>query len=200
MEPLIEPTPRASALHFASLGVWLGALGMAGVTAAVLFPTMRELDPTLPAFASYTEPQWAIAAGHAAARVFAISEVVQWVTGGLALGSLIFALWRRARAGFRVGPAGGIRVALVVVAVTLTCYQALVLGPRMDRNMHAYWNAARAGEVAAALEHKRAFDADHPRASRAMSQTFAAIALALALGCWSAGCVSCAAKLRKETP
>lgn len=195
-----DATPRISAVHFASLGLWLGALGMAGVTAAVLFPTMRELDPVLPAFGAYTGAHWSLAAGHGAAKVFAVSEFVQWAAGGLALATLVVSFLARKRAGIGIGVPGAIRAGMIAVAVGLTLYQAAVLGPRMDRNMHAYWDAARAGESETALAHKAAFDADHPRASRVLTQTFSAVAIALVIGCWSAGCAACARKPDEASP
>lgn len=173
---------------------------MAGATAAILFPTMRELDPVLPAFAAYPDPHWLIAAGEPAAKVFAFSAVVQWVAAGVAIASLGFVMLARVRAGIGLTIGAWGRVAMVLCAAGLVLYQAAVLAPRMDRNMHAYWDAARAGQLESAAEFKRAFDADHPRASRNMSQTFAAVGIAIFITCFSAGCGACATRPEEVAP
>lgn len=191
MSPL---SARLNAFHLAALGVWCGALLMTGVAAAVLFPTMRDLDPALPGYAAYPSPHAPIAAGHAAARVFAISDFVQWTAAVFAVGSLFWLLFAERRAGERARPVALIGAALVLTASGLTVYQATVLSPRMDRHMRAYWAAAEAGRIDEATRNKAAFDDDHPRASRAMQQSLAGVSIALVLGCWSAGCGVCRVK------
>ena len=51
----------AEGLHLAALGAWLGAIVVSGAAAAIIFPTMRSLDPRMPEFGSYQGPHWMIA-------------------------------------------------------------------------------------------------------------------------------------------
>ncbi|MBI1190324.1 MAG: DUF4149 domain-containing protein [Tepidisphaera sp.] len=152
------------ALCLFALALWLGAVGMTGVTAAVAFPTMKALAPTLPDFAQYHEPHWQIAAGAVARKVFDISAYVQSACALIAL----------AAGGVRVmWPAGGgrpvARVVWTLLAAACLAWWLAVLTPRMNHNLDSFWAAARAGDTTLALSAKAAFDADHPVASRAIS-------------------------------
>ncbi|MGQ0628913.1 MAG: hypothetical protein ACT4PL_12535 [Phycisphaerales bacterium] len=66
------------ALHTFALGLWFGSLIMSGVAAAVLFPTLKRLDPTLGAYPKYTGSHWLLAAGHVAEIVFYISDIISF--------------------------------------------------------------------------------------------------------------------------
>ncbi|MDX2116186.1 MAG: hypothetical protein SFZ24_11300 [Planctomycetota bacterium] len=165
-------------LHVGVLGVWAGTLLTAGLAAALAFPRMRALEPTLGVFAGMREHHWSIAAGHVANPLLSAVVVGQAVLAGAALATFVGARWR-----------GG-RVLMAVHGVALGCAcllaagHAAVLQPAMARELEAYWSAARAGDDAAALPHKEAFDALHPAASRMM---IGALACTLAAGV--AGCV-----------
>lgn len=169
-------------LHLTALGVWAGALFGAGVAAAVAFPTMRDLDPTLGAYPAYTGEHWMLGAGRVAARVFLITDIAQFVCALLAIGGFALAVV--------AGPkhrswALFFRAAALGVAFLLVSYHLLIQGPRMDRDLRAYWNAAAAGDNATAAVHQDAFAARHGGASRVMTATFAATLLTLVLGAWS---------------
>ena len=56
-------------LHVLSLAVWLGTIMMTGVAAAIIFPEMRRLDPSLAIYSKYTGDHWLLAAGHIAAML-----------------------------------------------------------------------------------------------------------------------------------
>ncbi|MGQ0628914.1 MAG: hypothetical protein ACT4PL_12540 [Phycisphaerales bacterium] len=59
-------------------------------------------------------------------------------------------------------------IVLLSVAVSLVAYRVMVLQPRMNVNLRAYWNAAAAGEQAIADAAQAAFSADHPTASNVL--------------------------------
>lgn len=135
---------------------------MTGVTAAVAFPTMKGLAPTLPAYAQYPQAHWPIAAGAVARRVFDISAYAQVVCAVLALSA----------GGLRVvlGPRRPIaRVVWTLLAAACLVWWLAVLTPRMNRTLDTFWEAARTGDTTLAADAKAAFDADHPLASRAIS-------------------------------
>lgn len=169
-------------VHLTALGVWSGALFGAGVSAAVAFPTMRGLDPVLGAYPDYTGEHWMLAAGRVAARVFLITDAAQFVCALLAVGGFALAavFGARTRSWLRF-----LRAATLGAAFLLVSYHLLVQGPRMDRDLRAYWDAADTGDTPAALRHQEAFSAQHSGASRVMGATFAATVLTLALGAWS---------------
>lgn len=169
-------------IHIVALGIWTGGLLMTGIAAAILFPTIRALNPALPSYERFTEPHWAIAAGHVGRRIFLAADVVQMTAAGLTLlgvgGLIIAGRWPRHTI------IGATRLALIGAALTLVCYQLIVLGGRMDTNLTGYWTAAREGHMDEALRLRAAFEADHPVASRVAAATALATLTALCLGAW----------------
>lgn len=166
-------------LHLLALGLWLGALVMTGATAAIIFPTMRTLDPSLPGFPGAPDDQWVLAAGTVMQRVFFVCDAVQLGSAAFAAATLILLLsffglsFRR--------PAAVVRAALLLGVLTALGYYLLSLSPEMTRNLRGYRDSARGGDVAAAASFKAAFDADHPRASALLgANTFGVLAAFLA--------------------
>ncbi|MFG0307508.1 MAG: hypothetical protein ACF8Q5_15000 [Phycisphaerales bacterium JB040] len=176
-------TRLSETLHLFSLALWLGAVVMSGVVAAVVFPLVRELDPTLGAYPEFTGDHANLAAGRIAARVFLIADGAQFAGAFLALVTVTALILRGAISNRRL--AHGVRVVALAVALTSVSYQLLLLAPRMDRNLSAYWAAAEAGDNQAAETARLAFAEDHPTASRTLSITALAVATSLGFGLWS---------------
>lgn len=169
-------------LHLTALALWSGALFGAGVAAAVAFPTMRSLEPTLGVYPAYTGDHWMLGAGRVAARVFLIADGVQLVAALAAVVGFALAAFAGPR---RRSWTQFFRAALLGAALLLAAWHLLIQGPRMDGDLRAYWNAAAGGDNEAALRHQEAFSAQHPGASRTMGATFAATLAGLTLGAWS---------------
>lgn len=169
------------------MGIWVGTLGMAGASAAIIFPTMRSLEPTLGAYPLYTEPHWRLAAGHVAAKLFFASDLVQLVCaplGGLAL--VLMVLKKAVPWPSRLIAA---RLVVLTLLMAVLSYRFFVLAPRMDRDLSLYRAAASTGEMEPAAQHLAAFNVDHPTASRIMTTTFVLALLGLVTGAWSASSV-----------
>ena len=172
----------ADTVHTAGLGVWLGVVLMSGAAAAVIFPTVKALNPSLPAFSAYTGDHWMIAAGRVADRTFAVSDAAQFVCAllagaGLVLGQPIGdASWRTPRSALRITFFSG--------AITALAYQLFVLAPRMNANLQGHWTAAAGGDNAAAQALREAFTADHPTASTTLGVIAALVAICLGLAAW----------------
>lgn len=169
---------RAELAHVAALGLWLGVLALAGAAAAIIFPTMKSLQPTLGAYAAFDGEHWKLAAGLVQARVFAVTDTICAVVAVVACVSLAIA-WFRAEFGTWVGRA---RIVAVVVACIALGNQLFVLGPTMSQNVRRYWNEAAAGNNQVAEQARQAFEADHPAASRTLAVQFGAAGIALVLG------------------
>lgn len=171
-------------VHLSAMGVWVGTLGMAGASAAIIFPTMRALDPTLGAYPLYTEPHWRLAAGHIAAKLFFASDLVQLVCAPLAGLALVLMVLRK----IVPWPSRMMAARLLVLTMLMAVlsYRFFVLAPRMDRDLALYRGAAAAGEMEPAAQHLAAFNADHPMASRIMTTTFGLAFVGLIVGAWSA--------------
>jgi hypothetical protein len=172
------------AVHLTALGVWLGSIVATGVFAAIVFGAVRELDPSLPAFAGYEGSHADLLAGFVQNRVFAAVDIVQFVSALLALASMI-GLLTLGRLSVSTW-SSGLRIAGLGIAMGLVSFYLLVLMPRMAENVRAYWSAAEQGQTEAAAGAKAAFDADHPTASGVLQGIAAAVALSLIAGAVSA--------------
>lgn len=193
------PRPALAAIvvtsHVLSLALWLAGLLMAGVSAAIVFPTTKSLAPRLPAYEQYVGDHWKIAAGHVQQRIFLVCDAGQLIFGGIAfltLGLMLIGvgvprLERRASTTLRVLATAG---ALVVL-----CFYLIVLSPRMQRNLTAYWSNAEGGRQAEAEVAQAAFETDHPTASRAMSAIAACVAVSLVASVW---CLAMPTTARRE--
>lgn len=182
--PLSGVRAALEAAHAAALGVWVGALVMTGAAAAVAFPTMRAMSPSLPEFASYPEDHWMIAAGRVMARVFFISDMAQLICASLAALSLA-ALWASGSISRRRA-AQVIRAALLA-ALLLSLAQYLLFPARqMAQDLHSFWTAAAAGDIEQADEHRAAFDSMHGAASMRLALHSVGALATLLVGAWAA--------------
>ncbi|MEM7623121.1 MAG: DUF4149 domain-containing protein [Planctomycetota bacterium] len=192
--PRPEPEPAATdgplrksleSVHLLALGVWLGSLVMAGATAAIVFPTAREdLAPMLPRFEAYDGSHADITAGMIQNKVFLAADAAQFVCGTLALASALGLLVLCKLPVRRWSSA--VRLCGLGISLGLASYNLMVLGPRMQTELRAFWAAAEAGENALADQHKQAFGEDHPVASNVLGGTAAAVAFTLIGAAWSA--------------
>ncbi len=140
---------------------------MSGLVAAVSFPTMKELNPTIPAFSAYPTDHWTIAAGSIARRIFDIGAMTQWLLAGASAAALAVSIVAARPAHARGLPIG--RIVAIVLAIGTLALWRFWLAPRMDFNLDTYWTAAKAGDIATADAHRHAFDADHPVSARMLS-------------------------------
>lgn len=163
------------------LGLWLGLLVLSGIAAAVTFPTMRELSPSLMTFALYPGEHWRIAAGMVANGIFGAANTGSWVCGVVAL--VAVTLLAASERGERRTRALLMARWFVVVPIVVLAYNTMILRPRMDSNLSAFYEAARDGRVEAADTYRAAFEEDHPNASRVLG----AMALSVLLSIVGAG-------------
>lgn len=170
-------------LHVLALAVWLGTLVMTGVAAAVIFPEMRRLDPALATYSNYTGEHWMLAAGHVAAKIFAISDTIQLACAALAGLTFLVALFSRRLLPFRFMAA--MRLIGLLTAFGALSYQAGSVGPAMQRELGEYWMAAQEGRNDDAAFHQLLFREQHPKASRTLGISALAVLVALAAGAWT---------------
>lgn len=167
-------------LHAAAAGIWIGSVAMVGTLAAIAFPTMKKLDPTVPEFAAVGD-HWKIAAGSVANKMFVVVDSVSLACCLVCLATLGLSLSIRVKLGRPRSALWIFRTLAMTIAAGCLAYQLFILAPRMAENIHTFWDAARAGEVAKAATAQAAFDADHPTASNVIFIMFAG-ALALLVG------------------
>jgi len=153
----------------AAISVALGCLLMSGLIAAVSFPMMKALAPRLPDYPIVFDDHWKIAAGYPAAVVFYAASGVQTlmllVAGACRLGASTRSLTTRALIGTSA-IFGGLQLFVIVpMAAALIAYRA----------------AARAGELAQAIESQLRFQQLHVVSTGAMM--LLALLYIVCLGC-----------------
>jgi hypothetical protein len=171
-------------IHLTALGLWLGSLVMTGAAAAIIFPTVKALRPSLPEFSGYTGDHWRIAGGQIASRVFLVCDVVQFICAILA-GVSVCVLLIVARVSVR-RPAVLARLATLGIAIAVLGGQLFFLAPRMNGHMLSFWAAAQRGDNAAAAVSQAAFDKLHPVATNLLGVATLAVLVAMVLGAWAA--------------
>lgn len=161
-----DTTPAAvrwsEAMHAMALAMWLAALAGAGLAAAIAFPAMKSLQPSLPDFPGAVPDHWMIAGGHIGRPAFMIADRASLLAAALAVITLAIVT--------RLGRVHGawlvVRWACVGSAASLAVFNGLFLAPRMDDHLVAYWDAAKQGDLERAARDRALFTADHPTASR----------------------------------
>jgi small-conductance mechanosensitive channel len=166
----------------AGLGVWLGAVLVAGAIAAAIFPMMRELAPTLGSYAQYSGEHWRLAGGEVASRVFLIADTTQFICAVLTAASTGFLAIAQVRRGRSIHMAA--RVLMTGLTMAVFCYAFFVVAPRMAVALKAYRSAAARGDAAEAEIHQAQFAAMHPTASALMIATAAGVLVTLVLAAW----------------
>jgi len=177
---MLRLRPILETVHLGALGVWAGAVAMTAVVAAVIFPEMMALDPSLPEFSAYPGEHGIIAAGWVMARVFLALDWIQLVCGALA-GATVLAI--------AVGDGVRLRwtrVALTLAACGVLAWYLLAGAQPMGADLASFYRHAQAGEVETADQFRDAFDARHPTASRGLGSIGVLALVALVAGGLSA--------------
>ncbi len=165
-------------VHLLSLGIWAGVLLMVGVTAAVTFPRMAELDVRIPAYEQYDGEHHRIAAGQVMNTAFTVSDWIGMACMLLAAGTLIWIARQRVRARSGIGPAFVLRCAALFCVVVLTLFQTFAFRPSLNNSFRDLWTAAEAGENARAEEIRTRIAPQHAKASFLLTSQFVLVLLA----------------------
>jgi len=169
-------------VHIVALSVWVGAVGVSGIVAAVVFPTMGEMLPTLGAYPEYTGDHALLGAGRIAGQVFLIVDSIQFICATIALGALITMIV----AGYSINTLGRVaRCVALLFTMGLLSWHLFILMPGMQMDLSSYWDLAAAGESAAADVHKDAFMALHETAANSLKGLTLGVLLALILAIWT---------------
>lgn len=168
------------AFHLTALAIWLAGLLGAGLSAALIFPQMKTLQPTLPDFAHYPGEHWKIAGGMVANHIFLIVDYIQLTCALIAFLTLGLTLIAANKSPIkRKPPLAGARIILLTIACALLCYQLFILAPRMAVHINDFWTAARDGNQPVADAAQAAFDADHPTSRTLLTSIAACVLLML---------------------
>lgn len=183
--------------HIVALALWLAATLASALVAAVAFPAMKSLAPTLPGYAEPSQ-HYLIAAGTIAQRVFLIADIVNFVAGIVALATLGTSILILATPARR--PAIIVRSLSVTIAIACLASLLLIVTPRVVDASTRHWGALKSGELAAAQTHKAALDDVHPIASRLTGGMAFCVVIALIAGVWSITSGPTPRPVRASTP
>lgn len=152
----------AQIAHLLALSVWLGAVAMSGVVAAIVFPLMRELEPTLGAYPNYEGDHALLAAGRVASKVFFTVDVIQFVCATIALATIVVLVV----CGYSLNTlARVLRVIVLCMTLALLSYHLLLFMPGLMQMLQGYWDNAAMGNTQVADRFKDEFLAQHSKAS-----------------------------------
>jgi tetrahydromethanopterin S-methyltransferase subunit B len=171
-------------LHILAAAIWLAALVMGGVVAAIIFSTTPTLDPSLGRFDAYPGDHANLLAGYIQNRVFLFGDVMQFVGGALSLATMLGLILFFRFPTRRIG--GAARLVLLCAAISVLSYHLLVLQPRMATNLRTFYALAESGQVEEAESAREAFMQDHPTASNVHKALFVLVLGVLVAGVWSA--------------
>ena len=180
-----RPGSRASAALLAwLLALWLSC-GVAVVVAAIAaFPSLAGKGVIVPGYEILVESGDAAASGRLAAgfvmdRVFAMTDLAQWILAPLAL--LVAAWCWRGRRGSPGRRLAGFVMALAAAALGLVLGHNLAIGPSMLVWLEEYRRLVASGDLENALAVRDGFDAMHLLADRLYGLRMLLVALALPL-------------------
>lgn len=168
--------------HVLSLSVWLGAVGLSGVVAGLIFPMMGKLQPTLGAYPGYEGDHSLLTAGLVAGRVFLIVDTAQFVCASIALGSFITMII----AGYSINTLMRVlRSVLLLATMGLLSYHLFLLMPGMTDDLSKYWDLAAIGDTENADFFKNSFMANHEKAAASLKALMASVLVCLVLAIWT---------------
>ena len=148
------------------LGVWAGMLVFVGIAAALTFPRMKGLDPTLAGFSSYEGEHWRLVAGSVMTPLFGIVSA----TGSVVL--LIVLVITVSRFKARDRRTGSLARKIEAGALLLLCLAHVIntyaLWRPRTRLFDEHLELARAGDNPGAAAVVSEFNALHERAAPLM--------------------------------
>ncbi len=170
-------------VHNLALALWLGVVVSAGAFAAIVFPTMKGLNPRLPDFERYEGEHWRIAGGKIAQKVFLLADVAQFGCAIVALSTLLCMLVLFGLP--RTRPAIWVRSLALGIALACAAGLIIIVAPQLNAALKLHWAAAAAGDSADAAAHKLVVDGLHPVSSWLLSGTAISVLIALTTSLWS---------------
>ncbi len=172
----------AQVAHVLALSAWMGAVAMSGVVAAIVFPLMRKLEPTLGAYPDYRGDHALLAGGRVASSVFFTVDMIQFVCACLALGTLVLLVTM----GYSLNTLGRVfRVIFLCMTLALLSYHIFFFMPGLQETLAGYWHFAKQGDTARADAFKDRFLESHAMASRVLGALTLMVLVNIVLSVWT---------------
>jgi hypothetical protein len=172
----------AQIIHLLALSIWLGSVAMSGVVAAIVFPLMRTLDPTLASYSAYEGDHSLLAAGRIASKVFFTVDAIQFVCGSLALATLLIMVI----SGYSLNTmARVLRMIVLCTTLALLSYHLFFFMNGLQETLQGYWHFAEIGETAQADSFKDRFLESHSAASRILGALAVMVMINIFIAGWT---------------
>ncbi len=172
----------AQITHLVALSIWLGSVAMSGVVAAIVFPLMRTLEPTLATYPNYQGDHAMLTGGLIASKVFFTVDFIQFICASLALASFATMIVT----GYHINTiARLLRIMVLCATLALLSYHLFIFMPQLTLTLNGYWDFAAAGDTAQADQFKERFLDSHSAASRILGTLTIAVLINLILTGWT---------------
>lgn len=151
-----------------ALTLWLGVLATAAFTAAIMFPSIRDMHAQVPGLVLPEDEHWKYIAGKVQFKVFAMSDWVQLVSAAFVAVLMLFQSLRER--GQMIGRfLWRSRLTITMISVLLLGYYLFAFMPETRNNLSTMWAALDKGDLEAAKVAQAAFDKGHPISSKILS-------------------------------
>ncbi len=172
----------AQITHLVALSIWLGSVAMSGVVAAIVFPLMRTLEPTLASYPNSEGDHSLPAGGLIASCVFFVVDAIQFVCAALALLTISIMIVAR----YQINTiARLLRIMVLCATLALLSYHLFIFMPQLTLTLQGYWDFAAAGDTVQADQFKDRFLESHSAASRILGTLTIAVLINLILAGWT---------------
>lgn len=177
----LSPIQRfAETIHIVGLGVWIGAILLAATSAAILFPTVKTLEPTLRTFSEYSGEHWRITAGIPAQKIFFAADIVQLVcAAGACAGAIVLVVTRAIDPWNPRATNGMVRSLPMTIVMVLFGIHLFFVSPTMSSNWAQFLAYAKAGEMELALPFHEKFTSTHPISTKILGGLLIALVVTL---------------------
>lgn len=182
-------------VNLLALSVWLGSVAMSGVVAAIVFPLMRRLEPTLGAYSGYEGDHATLAGGLVASRVFFTVDTIQFVCASVVLGTIAVLV----ASGYSLNTLARVmRVLVLCMTLALLSYHLFFFMPSLTQTLNGYWDFAAAGNTVQADVFKDRFLDSHGMASNLLGGLTLMVLLNLVIAAWTLTASEQGATTRRE--
>jgi hypothetical protein len=157
-----------NAAYWLALTIWVAALLSAGVAAGGVFATLPRLGLLIerfrPALGDNPVEHGRLAGGMVMEPIFTMTDIAQIGAACIVVFTLMvqFVVFHLPWKSF----ANLLRAVCIAVAVALVVHHTFAMGPRMNRELRSFWQAAEQNDQVRMTAHRQAFDADHVLANR----------------------------------
>lgn len=171
-------------VHLLALCLWSAGLLAAGLSAALVFPTLKGLSPTLAGFsAEFAQSHYLVAGGSIAQRAFFVSDLISFFGAMVAIVTLAVLIVVHRLPTRRSSTI--VRALALALAVASLASMLIIVTPALNTATRLHWAAIKLGDAGSIAERKLEVDQLHPLATNLMVGMLGCVLVALVAGMWA---------------